>query len=75
MCVPVISVAIPHRIELMLFIVYADCRLKESTKHMLLLMHWGNDAMLPPDDLRLIADIAIKDDANIVLMIDMHLGD
>jgi hypothetical protein len=75
MRVPMESVLIAHGIELVVLIICADCRLKESRKHMLLLMHRGNDAVLAPHNHGLAAGIAIKDNAYIVLVIDMHFGD
>jgi hypothetical protein len=38
-------------------------------------MHRGNDAVLAPHNHGLAAGIAIKDNAYIVLVIDMHFGD
>ena len=75
MGMPVLLVLIAHCVELVVLIVCADCRLKESLKHMLLLMHGGNDPVFAPDNHRLATGITVKDNANIVLEVDMHFGD
>ncbi len=67
-------VLIAHCVELVLFIVCAYGRLEEGFEHMLLLVHWGNDPVLAPYNHGLATGITVKDDANIVLVIDMHLG-
>jgi hypothetical protein len=75
MRVPVKFIFVAHGIELVVLIICADSHLKKHLEHVLLLLHWGNDAVLAPYNHGLATGITIKDNAYIVLVIDMHFGD
>lgn len=72
MGVPVLLVLITHGIELQIISICAAGHRKDGLEHMLLFGHWGNDAVLLPDDHQLATRITIQNDTDIILVMGVR---